>query len=65
MDHYTTIASRTHEAWPVPMFLYDSRGAAKPAGCAYTEANIKAVAEYMDSGAAFFNRFIQQGEQDG
>lgn len=65
MDHYTTIASRTHEAWPVPMFIYDSRGTAKPAGCAYTEANIKAIAEYTESGAAFFSRFVQQEQRHG
>ena len=58
MDHYTPIARRTHEDWPVPMFIYDSRGAAKPAGCTYTEDNIKAVAEYLYSGVEFFTRFI-------
>jgi 2,3-bisphosphoglycerate-independent phosphoglycerate mutase len=65
MDHYTPIARRTHEDWPVPMFLYASRGTARPAGVSYTEANIKATAEYLESGAAFFARFVQHERQHG
>lgn len=65
MDHYTTIASRSHEDWPVPMFIYDSRGTAAPAGCSYTEAKIKAAAAYMENGLAFFARFLQQEKKDG
>jgi 2,3-bisphosphoglycerate-independent phosphoglycerate mutase len=63
MDHYTPLAKRTHEDWPVPMFIYDSRGTACPAGCAYTEAGIKALVArkglYLDSGAAFFAHFLE------
>ena len=62
MDHYTPIARRTHEDWPVPMFIYDSSGVDQPAGTGYTEANIIAAAEQsglcLDSGAAFFSRFV-------
>ncbi|MCI5180460.1 MAG: cofactor-independent phosphoglycerate mutase [Candidatus Electrothrix sp. AW3_4] len=66
MDHYTPIARRTHEDWPVPMFLYDfsgdSSGVQQPAGVTYTEANIIAAAEQargcLESGAAFFTRFM-------
>lgn len=65
MDHYTPIARRTHEDWPVPMFLYDSKRTVRPSGVSYTEANIKATAEYIESGAKFFARFVQQGEQHG
>jgi 2,3-bisphosphoglycerate-independent phosphoglycerate mutase len=65
MDHYTPIARRTHEDWPVPMFLYDSRGTVRPSGVSYTEANIKATAAYLESGAAFFTRFIQHEAQNG
>lgn len=65
MDHYTPIARRTHEDWPVPMFLYDSRGTQKPSGVSYTETNIKATAEYIESGAKFFARFIQHEAQHG
>lgn len=64
MDHYTPIHRRTHEDWPVPMFIYDSRGVAQPSGRTYTEANVlAAVAENgleLDSGAAFFRRFVEQ-----
>uniref|UniRef100_UPI0040571CF3 cofactor-independent phosphoglycerate mutase n=1 Tax=Candidatus Electrothrix sp. TaxID=2170559 RepID=UPI0040571CF3 len=74
MDHYTPIARRTHEDWPVPMFLYDSTGVAQPAQVTYTEANIIAAAEQaklcLESGAAFFTRFItphtpEDGEKHG
>jgi len=65
MDHYTPLARRTHEDWPVPVFIYDSRGAGKSSGCAYTEASIKAVAEQLESGAAFFARLVQQEQRHG
>ncbi len=64
MDHYTPVSRRTHEDWPVPMLIYDSRGTAHPAGLSYTEAHAKqAVAKNglnLPSGAAFFRRFLQQ-----
>lgn len=64
MDHYTPVHRRTHEDWPVPMFLYDSRGVAMPSGRTYTEANVlAAIAENgldLPSGAAFFRRFVEQ-----
>jgi 2,3-bisphosphoglycerate-independent phosphoglycerate mutase len=71
MDHYTPIARRTHEDWPVPMFLYDSEGVEQPARVSYTEAHIIAAAKqgqlYLESGAAFFTRFVmaKNGEQHG
>ena len=56
---------KTHEDWPVPMFLFDSRGLAAPANQTYTEAHVlAAVAENpalnLPSGAAFFRRFVEQ-----
>jgi 2,3-bisphosphoglycerate-independent phosphoglycerate mutase len=67
MDHYTPIHRRTHEDWPVPMFLYDSRGIVSPSNRVYSEANVQAaVAENnlgLLSGAAFFQRFVEQGER--
>ena len=63
MDHYTPLARRTHEDWPVPMFIYDSRGVAHPGGTGYTEENIKAGVKKnglnLDSGAEFFARFVE------
>jgi 2,3-bisphosphoglycerate-independent phosphoglycerate mutase len=68
MDHYTPIHRRTHEDWPVPMFLYDSRGVAHPSGRTYTEANVLAAVEEnglkLDSGARFFRRFVEQERGD-
>lgn len=62
MDHYTPLAMRTHVDWPVPMVLYDSRGVSQPSGLSYSEANAKAAVMEngleLESGAAFFNRFI-------
>lgn len=64
MDHYTPIQRRTHEDWPVPMFLYDSRGLAAPSNRTYTEANVLAAVQEsgqaMLSGAAFFRRFVER-----
>ncbi len=64
MDHYTPLHRRTHEDWPVPLFLYDSRGVAAPSGLAYTEANVLAAVARtgldLPSGAAFFRRFVEQ-----
>ncbi|NLX18384.1 MAG: cofactor-independent phosphoglycerate mutase [Desulfobulbus sp.] len=64
MDHYTPVVRRTHEDWPVPMFLYDSRGVAIPSGRTYTEANVQAAVREngldLESGAAFFRRFVEQ-----
>lgn len=66
MDHYTPIHRRTHEDWPVPMFLYDSRGVAAPSNRPYTEANVLAAVKEngltLPSGAAFFRRFVEQEE---
>jgi len=68
MDHYTPLARRTHEDWPVPMFIYDSRGITHSCGVDYTEANIKAEVKKnglsLDSGAEFFGRFIEQDIQN-
>jgi 2,3-bisphosphoglycerate-independent phosphoglycerate mutase len=62
MDHYTPISRRTHEDWPVPMVLYDSRGLEAPAGLPYTEENAARTATdhnlELDSGAKFFARFL-------
>jgi len=62
MDHYTPISRKTHEDWPVPMVIYDSRGVDSPGGCGYTEANVKKVVQVngleLQSGAQFFKRFI-------
>ena len=63
MDHYTPLAMRTHVDWPVPMVLYDSRGVSQSSGRNYSEANAKAAVMEngleLESGAAFFNRFIR------
>ncbi|RUM40997.1 MAG: phosphoglycerate mutase, partial [Desulfocapsa sp.] len=64
MDHYTPLARRTHEDWPVPLFIYDSRGSDHPCGTGYTETNIKDIVEkrggFSESGAEFFRRFINR-----
>jgi 2,3-bisphosphoglycerate-independent phosphoglycerate mutase len=62
MDHYTPLARRTHEDWPVPMFIYDSRGSKQASATTYTEENIKACVRERRgetlSGAEFFSYFI-------
>lgn len=65
MDHYTPICRRTHEDWPVPMVMYDSRKTARPSGRAYTEANAKQAVEAnnlnLGSGAEFFAYLLAPG----
>jgi len=67
MDHYTPVHRRTHEDWPVPMFLYDSRGVAAPANRTYTEANVLAEVNEKGrpllTGAEFFRTFVEREEQ--
>ncbi|MDW7774450.1 MAG: cofactor-independent phosphoglycerate mutase [Desulfobulbaceae bacterium] len=62
MDHYTPVNRRTHEAWPVPMVLYDSRRLTPGSGLPYTESHVRdAVARNglnLPSGSAFIKRFI-------
>jgi 2,3-bisphosphoglycerate-independent phosphoglycerate mutase len=69
MDHYTPIHRRTHEDWPVPMFLYDSKGRVNPSGRTYTEANVLAAVKenglQLESGAQFFRRFVEQEQGEG
>ena len=65
MDHYTPIHRKTHEDWPVPMFLFDSRGIIAPSNQTYTEAHVLAAVRdnqklNLPSGAAFFRRFVEQ-----
>jgi len=62
MDHYTPLERRTHESWPVPLVLYDSRGVARPSGRPYSEAEVAAAVERggpaLESGPEFFHRFL-------
>lgn len=64
MDHYTPLARRTHEDWPVPMFIFDSRGVDLPGDISYTEDNIRTVVKERGlqpvSGAEFFRRFVSR-----
>ncbi len=68
MDHYTPLARRTHEDWPVPMFIYDSRGVVSPAGVPYTEVLVQETVGksglQLASGADFFARFTEKDIQD-
>ncbi|WP_457574137.1 cofactor-independent phosphoglycerate mutase [Desulfolithobacter sp.] len=67
MDHYTPLARRTHEDWPVPMIMYDSRGVSNPLSRPYTEENVKqAVTERGErpvTGPEFFQAFIDSGQE--
>ena len=62
MDHYTPLSRRTHEDWPVPMVLYDSRGINNPSGLAYTEANVQDAVRKnglnLSNGTDFIDRFM-------
>lgn len=68
MDHYTPLHRRTHEDWPVPMVLYDSRGVECPSQRPYTEKQVLEAVEKsglcLPSGAAFFQRFMEREPVD-
>ncbi len=62
MDHYTPLHRRTHEDWPVPLFLYDSGKVKNASMLSYSEKNvIESVGRTglkMSSGADFFRYFM-------
>ncbi|PIE60687.1 MAG: cofactor-independent phosphoglycerate mutase [Desulfobulbus propionicus] len=68
MDHYTPVKKRTHEDWPVPMVLYDSRGVKRASGVNYTEKNVlekvKQSGLKLDSGASFFRYFLEKADNE-
>lgn len=68
MDHFTTLKTRTHEDWPVPMVLYDSQGVSQPSGLPYSESNARlAVGKSglnFSCGKDFFARFIGKKPAD-
>jgi 2,3-bisphosphoglycerate-independent phosphoglycerate mutase len=63
MDHYTPLHRRTHEDWPVPLFIYDSRKNNQGSGLLYSEKNVLDSVEQtglkMDSGTKFFRYFME------
>jgi 2,3-bisphosphoglycerate-independent phosphoglycerate mutase len=62
MDHYTPVSRRTHESWPVPMVLYDTRLSGPGSGRPYTEKGVRESVEKsglsMVSGSAFMEYFL-------
>ncbi len=67
MDHYTPLAIRTHVDWPVPMLLFDSRGAGPACGLVYSERNAVEYSRHhnrrFDSGADYFSFFLEKRER--
>ena len=58
MDHFTPLATRTHDRRPVPVAIYDSAGAFAPSGLGYSEKNAAATGVFYASGAEFFARLM-------
>lgn len=56
-DHKTLMTTRTHDAGPIPYFIFDSR---RPGGCgrAFSEANA-ADGPFIDPGAQLMGRFLE------
>jgi len=69
MDHFTTLKTRTHEDWPVPMVIYDSQGVHQPSGLTYTESHARAAVDKngldLSCGKDFFQRFIGRDSNCG
>jgi len=59
MDHYTPVVRRTHEGWPVPVVLYDSRCSHHAGARSFTETEIRDAADSRPvSGPVFFSRLL-------
>lgn len=58
-DHPTPISIKTHTAEPVPFLLYDSRRSAPSGVHRYTEEEISAQGNFVKSGPALMEKFIE------
>lgn len=63
MDHFTPLQTRTHDAMPVPIAIFDSEDETGASGLAYTERNAIKTGRLYDNGQDFFNRLmgVEQG----
>ena len=60
MDHFTPLQTRTHNALPVPIAIYDSaEQEAIASGRAYTEQNAIQTGIFYANGQDFFNRLMK------
>lgn len=57
MDHFTPLATRTHNAQPVPVAILDSEQG-NGSGLGYTEKNAVAAGVFYNSGEDFFGRLM-------
>jgi 2,3-bisphosphoglycerate-independent phosphoglycerate mutase len=58
MDHFTPLQTRTHDAMPVPIAIYDSGRPELASGLTYTEQHAKQTGKFYADGQAFFNRLM-------
>ena len=58
MDHFTPLQTRTHDARPVPIAIYDSARADLASGLAYTEEHALRTGKFYANGQDFFDRLM-------
>lgn len=58
MDHWTPLATRTHNANPVPVAFYDSRAGQPGSGLPYDEESAAKAGILLADGRQFFNRVL-------
>ncbi|OGQ99452.1 MAG: cofactor-independent phosphoglycerate mutase [Deltaproteobacteria bacterium RIFOXYD12_FULL_55_16] len=58
MDHFTPLSTRTHNADPVPVAIYDSRAGQPGSGLPYDEQSAAMAGELLTDGRQFFKRVL-------
>ncbi len=58
MDHFTPLVTRTHNADPVPVAIYDSRAVQSRSGLPYDEQSAAMAGELLTDGRQFFKRVL-------
>lgn len=58
MDHFTPLATRTHNSLPVPVAIYDSDRKDMSSGLNYTEKNALKTGIFYPDGRDFFKRLM-------
>ncbi|MBU0674586.1 MAG: cofactor-independent phosphoglycerate mutase [Proteobacteria bacterium] len=58
MDHFTPLATRTHDSRPVPIILFDGQKKFAPSQRSFSEANAITTGIYYSNGAEYFRRLI-------
>ena len=59
-DHFTPISTKTHDAQPVPVAIYDSQDQSSGSGLAFSEENARSFNFHLTNGEKFINELLQR-----